>query len=49
VLRDGHAGSEPVLLQPRYGMSLLRGPMTRVELEAARHLRTAEAPADVAA
>jgi hypothetical protein len=35
VLRDVHAG-EPVLMQPRYAMSMLRGPMTRSELVAAR-------------
>jgi hypothetical protein len=35
VLRNSHAGA-PVLLQPRWAMSLLRGPMTRVELERAQ-------------
>jgi hypothetical protein len=35
VLRDVHAG-EPVLMQPRYAMSMLRGPLTRSELVAAR-------------
>ncbi len=35
VLRDVHAG-DAVLMQPRYAMSLLRGPMTRSELVAAR-------------
>jgi hypothetical protein len=39
VLRDAAAGGEPVLLQPRYAMSLLRGPMTRGELIAALRLR----------
>ena len=33
VLRDVHAG-ETVLMQPRYAMSMLRGPMTRSELVA---------------
>jgi hypothetical protein len=36
VMRDAHAGAVPFLLQPRWAMSLLRGPMTRVELAAAR-------------
>jgi Bacterial protein of unknown function (DUF853) len=35
VLRDAQQGNEPVLLQPRYAMSLLRGPMTRAELKRA--------------
>jgi hypothetical protein len=33
VMRDAHAGgAAPVLMQPRWAMSLLRGPMTRGEL-----------------
>jgi hypothetical protein len=32
VLRDMHAGPAPVLLQPRYAMTYMRGPMTRSEL-----------------
>ncbi len=36
VLRDAHAGEEPVLMQPRSAISLLRGPMTRRELRRAR-------------
>ncbi|MEI9948721.1 MAG: helicase HerA-like domain-containing protein [Pseudomonadota bacterium] len=36
VVRNTHAPSGPILLQPRYAMSLLRGPMTRVEIRAAR-------------
>ncbi len=36
VLRDVHAGGAPVLLQPRWAMSWLRGPLTRVELRRAR-------------
>lgn len=32
VLRDMHAGPAPVLLQPRYAMTYVRGPMTRSEL-----------------
>jgi len=38
VLRDVHAG-EPVLMQPRWAISMLRGPMTRSELVAARRAR----------
>jgi len=33
LLRDAHASGGPVLLQPRWAMSFLRGPMTRRELE----------------
>ena len=36
VLRDAHAGTQTVLFQPRFAMSLLRGPMTRQELVTAR-------------
>ncbi|AKU99247.1 putative ATP-binding protein [Labilithrix luteola] len=36
VLRDAQAQIGPVLLQPRYAISFLRGPMTRTELVAAR-------------
>jgi DNA helicase HerA-like ATPase len=43
VLRDAHNGSMPVLFQPRWAMSLLRGPMTRRELELARELRASGA------
>ncbi|HEY2407143.1 MAG TPA: helicase HerA-like domain-containing protein [Polyangiaceae bacterium] len=35
VLRDAHSGDGPVLVQPRWAMSLLRGPMTRAELRRA--------------
>jgi len=45
VMRDAHAGGTPVLLQPRWAMSLLRGPMTRTELELARRER--ESPLSV--
>ena len=31
VMRDMHAGPAPVLLQPRYAMTYMRGPMTRSE------------------
>lgn len=43
VVRDAHAGGEPFLLQPRWAMSLMRGPMTRLEIERAR--RDWDAPA----
>ena len=36
LMRDVHADGEPFLLQPRWAMSLLRGPMTRKELERAQ-------------
>lgn len=35
VLRDAHGDGAPVFLQPRYAISLLRGPMTRRELKRA--------------
>ena len=44
VMRDAHAGAVPFLLQPRWAMSLLRGPMTRVELDAARRLAASGEP-----
>ena len=36
LVRNAHATSPPVLLQPRYAISLMRGPMTRVEIRRAR-------------
>ena len=36
VIRDAHIPNGIALLQPRWAMSLLRGPMTRTELERAR-------------
>ncbi len=36
VVRDAHAEGGPVLAQPRWAMSMLRGPMTRMELARAR-------------
>jgi DNA helicase HerA-like ATPase len=42
VVRDAHAGGDPVLVQPRWAMSLLRGPMTRTELAYARESRDPE-------
>ena len=44
VMRDAHAGAAPFLLQPRWTMSLLRGPMTRVELGAARRFSASGEP-----
>ncbi|WP_169928644.1 ATP-binding protein [Labilithrix luteola] len=40
VMRDAHAQGGPFLLQPRGSMSLLRGPMTRRELEMALRARS---------
>ena len=39
VVRDAHAASPPLLLQPRHAMSLLRGPMTHLEIQRAREMR----------
>ncbi len=36
VVRDAHASSQPVLLNPRETISLMRGPMTRGEIRMAR-------------
>ena len=36
VVRNAHAKSPPILVQPRYAISLMRGPMTRLEIRAAR-------------
>lgn len=41
VMRDVHGGAQPVLLQPRWAMSFMRGPMTRSELRAALAARAA--------
>jgi DNA helicase HerA-like ATPase len=38
VVRNTHTTVPPLLMQPRYAMSLMRGPMTRVEIRAARGL-----------
>jgi hypothetical protein len=35
VMRDAHEESAPCIMQPRYAMSYLRGPMTRLELQSA--------------
>lgn len=39
VVRDLHADGGPILVQPRWAMSLMRGPMTRAELIGAREGR----------
>jgi hypothetical protein len=36
VVRNAHSPSPPILMNPRYAMSLMRGPMTRVEIRRAR-------------
>lgn len=36
VIRNAHAKSPPLLMQPRFAISLMRGPMTRMEIQAAR-------------
>ena len=38
VMRDVHARVGTILLQPRWAMSFLRGPMTRNEIRRARKL-----------
>jgi hypothetical protein len=38
VVRDVHTGEAPVLLQPRWALSFMRGPMTRNEIRRARAL-----------
>jgi len=37
-VRNVHAAREGVLLQPRWAMSLMRGPMTRAEIRRASAL-----------
>ncbi|MEI9937313.1 MAG: hypothetical protein WDO69_08805 [Pseudomonadota bacterium] len=39
VVRNAHTTSPPILVQPRYAMSLMRGPMTRLEIRAARGVK----------
>ncbi len=41
VMRDIHAGPRAFLMQPRWAMSWLRGPMTRTELRQAIESRSA--------
>lgn len=43
LVRDAHADTGPILLQPRWAMSFLRGPMTRRELKDAVRARGARA------
>jgi hypothetical protein len=43
VLRDAHGDEGPLLLQPRWTLSYLRGPMTRTELRQALDARQARA------
>ncbi len=45
VVRNAHVDHPPVLVQPRYAMSLLRGPMTRAEIRAARGVKDEAATA----
>ena len=44
VVRNAHASSGPLLLQPRYAISWLRGPMTRAEVQRARAQHAADQP-----
>jgi len=39
VVRNAHVSSDPLLMQPRHAISLLRGPMTRAEIRKAREWR----------
>jgi hypothetical protein len=41
VVRNVHAQEGSVLLQPRWAMSFMRGPMTRNEIRMARELLSA--------
>jgi hypothetical protein len=38
VIRDAHIENGIALLQPRWAMSVMRGPMTRIELKRAREV-----------
>jgi hypothetical protein len=46
LLRDAHAREGMMLLQPRWAMTLMLGPMTRTEIKRARELAQGGAPAD---
>jgi hypothetical protein len=46
LLRDAHAREGMMLLQPRWAMSLMLGPMTRTEIKRARALAQGRADAD---
>ncbi|HEX2875028.1 MAG TPA: helicase HerA-like domain-containing protein [Polyangiaceae bacterium] len=40
VVRNAHVQSPPILMQPRFAMTLMRGPMTRTEIRRARGYET---------
>jgi hypothetical protein len=42
VVRNTHAASPPILVQPRCAMTFMRGPMTRVEIRRARGVKEPE-------
>jgi DNA helicase HerA-like ATPase len=42
VVRNAHSSVGPVLLQPRYAMTLMHGPMTRAEIRRAREWRASQ-------
>jgi len=44
VVRNAHSSSPPILVQPRFAMALLRGPMTRKEIRAARGVQEETTP-----
>lgn len=44
IVRNAHVPAAPILLQPRYAMSWMRGPMTRHELRRARDPNGKEEP-----
>jgi hypothetical protein len=44
LMRDVHTSIGTILLQPRWAMSLLRGPMTRNEIKQALEMRSALFP-----
>jgi hypothetical protein len=48
VMRDAHAKEGAVLMQPRWAMSFMRGPMTRTEIRAARGLENANEKTEAA-
>jgi hypothetical protein len=49
IVRNAHASSGPILMQPRHTLSWLRGPMTRQELRTAIERRGAAAPSGMVA
>ena len=42
LMRDAHSNQGPVLLQPRWTMTYMRGPMTRNEIRRAREWRATD-------